>query len=117
MVTNNLSSKKCRPCEGAEKPLGAGEIAQNLRALEGWAIAGEDTLLFREYTLKDFMEAVCLIDKIAEIAQEQGHHPDLHLTGYKRLRVELTTHAVGGLSENDFIMAARIEEIFRDVLL
>ena len=58
--------------------------------------------------MKNFTAAVRLINKIAEIAESENHHPDIHLTGYRKLRIELTTHALGGLTENDFIVAAKI---------
>ena len=60
---------------------------------------------------KHFLEAIRLINEIAEVAESEQHHPDLHLTGYRNVRIELTTHAIGGLSENDFIVAAKIDEL------
>jgi len=68
-------------------------------------------MISREYVMKNFLAAVDLIGKIAQIAETEDHHPDLHLTGYNCLRVELRTHAIGGLSENDFIVAAKINVI------
>ncbi len=111
MTNTAFSEKKCRPCEGTEKPLSVEESEEYLKKTEGWGLADNGTLLFREYTMKNFVSAVGLINKIAGIAEEENHHPDLHLTGYKHLRVELTTHAIGGLSENDFIVAAKINQV------
>lgn len=106
-----LSEKKCKACKGTEKTLGETEIFNYLNDIDGWALTNEDTLLFRKYTMNNFMDAVAFIQQIASIAETDGHHPDLHLTNYKKLRIELSTHAIGGLSENDFIMAAKINEI------
>ncbi len=114
MINENekqLSQKTCRPCDGVGKPLGAAEAVQFLNGLAGWEFADRRKALFREYTFQNFMAAVKFINQVAELAESQGHHPDLHLTGYKHLRIELSTHAIGGLSENDFILAAKINEL------
>ena len=65
--------------------------------------------------MKDFLSAVQFIQDIAQVAEADDHHPDLHLTGYRKLRVELSTHAIGGLSENDFILAAKIEQLPKEL--
>lgn len=65
----------------------------------------------KEWVMKDFVAAIQFIRSIAKIAEAEGHHPDLHLTGYRNLKIELSTHAIGGLSENDFILAAKIEKL------
>ena len=65
--------------------------------------------------MKDFMAAIALINSIAEIAEKEDHHPDLHLTGYRNLRIELSTHSIGGLCENDFILAAKINELPKQI--
>ena len=111
MKENNLSTKTCKPCEGTEKPLGKIEVTNFFNSLEGLVLTNEETLLYREYKMKNFMEAIDFINMIAKIAEEQGHHPDLHLINYKFLKIELSTHTIGGLSQNDFIMAAKINEI------
>lgn len=111
MDQQNLSKRTCSSCEGLEEPLGKERISKYLNSLPGWVLMNEETLLVREYKMKNFMAAVSFINKIAQIAEEEGHHPDLHLTKYKHLRVDLSTHAIGGLSENDFILAAKIDQI------
>lgn len=68
------------------------------------------TAIYRKFPCGNFVQAVDLIRQIADLAEDEQHHPDLHLTGYRNLRVELTTHAIGGLSENDFIVAAKIDQ-------
>jgi 4a-hydroxytetrahydrobiopterin dehydratase len=81
-----------------------------LKQIQGWELI-EGKLLRKQVKCKDFLDAVALIQKIAPIAEAEDHHPDLHLTGYKRLAIELSTHAIGGLSENDFILAAKIDAL------
>lgn len=109
-----LAERKCVPCEKGAKPLPAQRAKELLREISGWKIE-QDRLLWRELVLKDFAEAVRLIQEIARIAEAEDHHPDLHLTAYRRLAIELTTHSVGGLTENDFVLAAKIEALPREL--
>ena len=106
-----LSQKKCKPCEGVESPLERSEIINYLNALPSWKVTEDDKTLYREFTMKDFMACVDFINKIADIAEEEGHHPDLQLSNYKKLKIKLSTHAIKGLSENDFILASKINRI------
>lgn len=108
-----LTQKKCAPCEKGTKPLPPERVREYLRELPGWKVVN-NRVLQRELVLKDFMEAVRLIREIAAIAEAEDHHPDLHLTSYRRLAIELSTHSIGGLSENDFILAAKIEPLPRE---
>lgn len=105
-----LASRKCKPCEGSTEPLPPGAAQQLLEDVPGWELA-DGNLIRKTVTCKGFLDAVGLIQKIAPIAEAEDHHPDLHLTGYKRLTIELSTHAIGGLTENDFILAAKINEL------
>ena len=107
----NLSQKRCLPCEGMKNPLPQKDVEDYLRNLPQWRIQENRGGIFREYKVKNFVAAVNMINRIAEIAEAENHHPDIHLTNYRNLRVDLSTHAVGGLSENDFILAAKIDEI------
>ena len=91
-----------------EKPMDINQAKEHLQNIPGWQLHENGTMIYREYAMKDFMAAIDLINRIARIAQEQDHHPDIHLTGYRKLRVELMTHTVKGLSEKDFIEAAKI---------
>lgn len=77
---------------------------------EGWMLIDDAHLLVREFEFKDFAEALSFVNKVGAIAEEEGHHPDISF-GWGRVSVELTTHAIEGLSENDFIVAAKIDEI------
>ena len=91
-----------------DKPLTIPEARERLKAVPGWQLQEAGPMLWREYKLKNFMAAVDFINRIATIAEELDHHPDLHLTGYRNLRVELFTHSLKGLSEKDFQEALRI---------
>lgn len=109
-----LAIGKCKPCEGGMRPYSKEAVVQKLSGLEGWAVADEGKRIWKEYVMTNFNAAVRLIDRISEIAEEEGHHPDIHLTNYKKLKIELSTHAIGGVSENDFILAAKIEKIRKE---
>jgi 4a-hydroxytetrahydrobiopterin dehydratase len=106
-----LSKKRCTPCEGGEPAL-ARDAAESLaRSLEGWALDADAKVISRSWTVKNFMAGIDFFNKVAALAEAEGHHPDLHLEGYRRVTIALWTHAVGGLTENDFIMAAKINQI------
>lgn len=95
------------------KPLSLGEIRSSLRSMPSWRYDTKEKTIRREVKTKDFMTAVRMVRKIARLAEKEGHHPDLHLTGYRHLAVVLTTHAIQGLSINDFILAAKVENILK----
>ena len=105
-----LTQRKCKPCEGGAEPLPPSAAQRLLQDVKGWELV-EGTTLRKTVTCKDFLDAVSLIQRIAPIAEAEDHHPDLHLTGYRKLTIELSTHAIGGLSENDFILAAKIDQL------
>ena len=107
--------KKCKPCEGGVKPLSEREARSYLNDIKGWQLSADARRIGREYVMKHFQAALDLIREIGRVAEEENHPPDLHLTGYRKLRVELSTHAIGGLSENDFIVAAKIEALPKDL--
>ena len=106
-----LTNKKCVPCEGIGKAYTIGEIQAHLGEIPGWTLGQDGKSIERSYTLKNFVACVDLIDKIKGIAEDEMHHPDLHLTGYKNLKVVLYTHALGGVTENDLIVAAKINQL------
>lgn len=108
-LTSNLKHKKCVPCKGGIKPLISYEYGAFLRQeLSGWIVT-EEKVLEKEYKFKNFKEALTFINKVGELAEEEGHHPDILLHGWNKVRLMLTTHAIGGLSENDFILASKID--------
>lgn len=106
----NLTEKKCTPCEGIGKPYTSDEAKKLMPQVPGWQMAADGKSIKREFSTKNFTAAVDLINKIAVIAEGEDHHPDVHLTGYRKLKIVLSTHALKGLTENDFIVAAKINE-------
>jgi 4a-hydroxytetrahydrobiopterin dehydratase len=110
-TADELVRKKCAPCEGGVPPLSPEEAESLLGRVEGWALSHGGDRIRREWTARNYQAAIDFFVKIAALAEEEGHHPDLHLVGYRNVAVELWTHAIGGLSENDFILAAKINQI------
>ncbi len=108
---NHLQDKRCVPCEGGMKPLSSDKIAELQPQVSSWSVAADLKSLSREFTFKDFVEAVVFITDVAHIAEDEGHHPDMNLHSYKKVLVTLSTHAIKGLSENDFILAAKIDAL------
>ena len=102
----DLAKGKCKPCEGGIPPLSAGEIETLLKDLKGWQVV--DGKLRKDYKFPDHYVTMTFVNAIAWISHQQGHHPDLAV-GYNTCRVEYITHAIGGLSESDFICAAKID--------
>ena len=91
--------------------LTANKAREFLKDLDGWQLTDDHKMIYREFILHNFMDAVVWIDRIAPIAEDEKHHPDIHLTKYRNLRIGLTTHEVGGLSDKDFIVAKRINDL------
>jgi 4a-hydroxytetrahydrobiopterin dehydratase len=106
-----LTKRKCVPCEGIGKAYTTVEVQAHLGEVHGWVLAQDGKSIERSYTLKHFVACVELINKIKDIAEDEMHHPDLHLTGYKNLKGVLYTHALGGVTENDLIVAAKINQL------
>ncbi len=111
MTATALCSKRCVPCEGGVAPLTALEAAEFCRQLTGWTITADGQRIRKEWVVKHFDAAMAFFHRIATVANAEGHHPDLHLVGFRNVAVEIWTHAIGGLSENDFILAAKIDEL------
>ncbi|WP_165065392.1 4a-hydroxytetrahydrobiopterin dehydratase [Paludisphaera rhizosphaerae] len=107
----DLTTKKCIPCEGGVPPLAQGDVAELLQTVPGWTLSADGKRIRREWRARNFVAGLRFFDKVGELAEDEGHHPDLHLAGYRNVAVEITTHAVGGLTENDFILAAKINTI------
>ena len=108
---SQLSNKKCKPCEGGVPPLTQEASKELLKQLKPeWMLIDGGRMLATTYTFRDFVETMNFVNKIAAVAEEEQHHPDLTIS-YNNLGVELTTHAIGGLSENDFILASKIDEL------
>ena len=106
----DLLNQKCIPCGAGSPPLTA-DKAQELfvQLTPGWEIM-ESKKIKKEFKFKEFMDAIAFVNKVATIAEDEGHHPDIYIF-YNLVRIELWTHAVNGLSENDFIVAAKIDQL------
>lgn len=107
----DFSKKRCLPCEGIGRSMTLGEIAENFKSVPGWELCEDKKSIQRNFIFKNFIQAVDMINLIKNIAEEENHHPDLHLTSYKNLRVVLYTHSLDGISENDFILASKINQL------
>jgi 4a-hydroxytetrahydrobiopterin dehydratase len=108
---SELASKRCKPCEGNAAPLTHAEAKQQLQALGGdWQLNSHGTVIAKAFAFKDFYRTMSFVNALAHIANLEDHHPDLEV-GYNYCRVHYSTHAVKGLSENDFICAAKIEQL------
>lgn len=108
---DQLVAKKCKPCEGGVEACTLPEAADQLAKLSGWYLTHDGQRIRKDWTVKNFMAGMGFFNKVAEVAEDDGHHPDLHIEGYRNVSIELWTHAIGGLSENDFILAAKIDQI------
>lgn len=105
-----LAEKKCIPCEGGIPPLNESEIAEYLKEVsDAWRVH-ENKKIFREFAFVNYSHTMDFVNRVASIAEEEGHHPVMHVF-YGKVEVELWTHAIDGLSENDFILAAKIDRI------
>jgi len=108
---SDLTAKRCKPCEGGVPPLSADEAQSLLAKLSsGWVLSKEAPVIRREFKFKDFYRTMSFVNALAHIANIEDHHPDLEV-GYGYCRVQFSTHAIKGLSENDFICAAKIDQI------
>lgn len=110
-TTTQLTTKKCKPCEGGVEPATRHEALEQLKSLPGWRLTDDGKAIRKDWTMKNFMAGIRFFNEVARVAEEDQHHPDLHLAGYRKVWIELSTHAIGGLSENDFILAAKIDQL------
>lgn len=107
----DLNSKHCVPCEKGDPPLSQESEDKLIKEVPSWLLLRDGThKLKKQFKFKNFKEAMIFVNEVAEIADSEGHHPDIYIF-YNIVNIELFTHAVGGLSENDFIMAAKIDKI------
>jgi 4a-hydroxytetrahydrobiopterin dehydratase len=105
-----LAAKTCVPCRGGVPPMARTEAERYLREAPGWALRDEDTRIERTFKLKNFKEALVLVNRIGALAEDEGHHPEITF-GWGYVTVSLHTHKIKGLHENDFIMAAKINRL------
>lgn len=113
----DLAKRHCVSCEKGSSPLSEGKEMEMLKLVQhdnngsGWILLREGThKLRRQFKLKNFREAISFVNNIADVAEKEGHHPDIKIV-YNRVQLDLFTHAVGGLSENDFILASKINRL------
>jgi 4a-hydroxytetrahydrobiopterin dehydratase len=106
---SELASRACVPCRGGVPPLKGEEIANLLDELNAWSVVSEHHLI-KVFKLRDFKEALAFVNRIGELAEEQGHHPDICF-GWGRVEITIWTHKIDGLTESDFILAAKIEAL------
>jgi len=111
MKAAQLTQKRCLPCEGGVPALTRAEARAYLKATPKWKITSDGKRIRREWRVKDFITALEFFHSIGRIAEAEDHHPDLHLTGYRNVAIEIGTHALDALSENDFILAAKIDRL------
>ena len=108
---DELQSKKCVPCEGGVPRYTPEQADAQISALDGWQVTHNHERIRKEWVVKNFMAGMRFFNAVADLAEAEAHHPDLHITGYRNVAIEIWTHAVGGLSENDFILAAKIDQL------
>lgn len=109
MIANELSKGHCKPCEGGTPPLGDAEVKARLAQLKDWNVVNGE--IVKTYSFKNYYETMAFVNAAAWISHREDHHPDIEV-GYNKCKVRYVTHAIGGLSENDFICAAKIEALF-----
>ena len=111
---SDLFNKKCVPCEGGVKPFDISEIHKYQKKVDGWEIVKNDKSIYyleKKFTFKNFLESQKFVNAVGIISEEEGHHPEISF-GWGYAKINITTHAIEGLSENDFILAAKIDQIF-----
>lgn len=108
----NLTKKKCVPCEGGMPPLPHARIKELLKEIPDWSL--EEGRIVRLFKFKDFRQAIGFVNKIADLAESENHHPNISIYGWNNVKLTFYTHAIKGLSENDFIMAAKVDQVIID---
>ena len=117
-MAEKFSEKKCVPCESGGQALTLERIYQFLEQISGWSLEEKDNpgaekvpQITKEYKFENFREALAFVNKVAQIAEQEGHHPNILIHDYRKVKLTLYTHAINGLHENDFILAAKVDEI------
>ena len=106
-----LTQKKCVPCEGGVPKFTTQDAEKLLLGLPGWTITHNGERIRKEWRVKHFKAGMNFLNLVCDLAEEEAHHPDVSISGYRNLTIEIWTHAIGGLSENDFILAAKIDQL------
>jgi 4a-hydroxytetrahydrobiopterin dehydratase len=109
----DLTKKKCMPCEGGLIPFDVSEIHKYQKKVDGWDVIKKENnifFLFKKFNFKNFLDSQKFINNVSKISEDEGHHPDISF-GWGYAEIKITTHAIEGLSENDFILAAKIDQL------
>ena len=106
----NLEQKHCVPCEGGVAPLSRHDAKETMKHVPNWVLSGNGKKISRDFKFKDFKEAMVFVNNVADIAEHEGHHPDVSIS-WNKVKLKLFTHAIGGLSTNDFIVAAKVNTL------
>jgi 4a-hydroxytetrahydrobiopterin dehydratase len=109
----SLIKGHCVPCEGGTKPMDRAEFEVYLPQISEWKVSDDELAISRKFTFKNFKEALEFVNKVGALAEEEGHHPNLLMHEWKYVTIMLTTHAIGGLSINDFVLASKIDAEFK----
>jgi 4a-hydroxytetrahydrobiopterin dehydratase len=107
-TSNELIHKQCSACGGGMAVVEPDEAKSQVEKLPGWRISHAGKRIRKDWTVKDFAAGLDFFQRVGRLAETENHHPDLHLEGYRNVWIELSSHEIGGLSENDFILAAKI---------
>ncbi len=116
MTATELTARKCAACSDKTNPLAAEKVRELLRLVPAWKLTADGKRITRSWRVLDFVTGLDFFGRIADVAEAEDHHPDLHLANYRDVTIELWTHAAGGLTENDFIMAAKIDALDQPAL-
>lgn len=108
---DDLTKKHCKPCEDWMAPLTKMQYKPLLEKVNPWGVS-EDKMIYKEFKFRNFKEALEFVNKVGEIAEKENHHPNIYLHNWNKVKIELTTHNIKGLSENDFILASKIDRLF-----
>jgi 4a-hydroxytetrahydrobiopterin dehydratase len=113
-MVRELAAERCLPCERGTPPLQLEDAKALLLETDGkWQLSADGRALTRQITFKNFGRAMAFLNRLAEIAEREGHHPDFCLSGWNQVSLSLTTHAIGGLSRNDFVLAAKLQAVIK----
>ena len=108
---SDLTKKKCVPCEGGMPPLTAEKVQKLIKEVPEWEL--EEGKVVRRFEFKNFRKAIGFVNKVADLAEVENHHPNISIWGWNKVKLTFFTHAIKGLSENDFIMSAKVNQIYR----
>jgi 4a-hydroxytetrahydrobiopterin dehydratase len=110
-IMTNLTQKKCQACEGGIPPLSKDQAEPYFKQISGWEADDNFKVIHKELEFENFKQALEFVNQVGELAESERHHPNIQIYSYNKVLIELTTHAIGGLSLNDFILAAKIDSL------